>query len=49
MRKFSTMEGMMYSYKNKGAIRNQMHRIDYIFKVILDLHKVYNSLLPVEE
>ena len=49
IRKSSTIEGIMYSPKNIGAVRDQMRQLDDIFKVMLDVQKEYNSLLPAEE
>ena len=39
----------MYSPKNIGAVRDQMQQLYDIFKVMLDVQKKYNSLLPAEE
>ena len=49
IRKFSTIEGLMYSLKNIETIRDQMQQLDDIFKAMLDVQKEYNSLLPAEE
>ena len=40
---------MMYSTKNIEAVRDQMQQFHDIFKVMLDVQKEYNSLLPAEE
>ena len=39
----------MYSPKNIEAVRDQMQQLDDIFKVMLNVQKEYNSLLPAEE
>ena len=49
IRKSSTIEGMMYSPKYIEAVRDQMQQLDDIFKVMLDIQKECNSLLPAEE
>ena len=39
----------MHSPKNIEVVRDQIQHLDDIFKVILDVQKEYNSLLPTEE
>ena len=48
-RKTSTVEDMLYSFKNTEAVREQLHQFDDIFKMMLDVQKSYNSLLPPAE
>ena len=48
-RKTNTVEDMLYSFKNTEAVREQLHQFDDIFKMMLDVQKSYNSLLPPAE
>ena len=48
-RKTNTVEDMLYSFKNTEAVREQLHQFDGIFKMMLDVQKSYNSLLPPAE
>ena len=48
-RKTNTVQDMLYSFKNTEAVREQLHQFDDIFKMMLDVQKSYNSLLPPAE
>ena len=49
IRKTNTVEDMLYLFKNTEAVREQLHQFDYIFRMMLDVQKSYNSLLlPAE-
>ena len=48
-RKTNTVEDMFYSFKNTEAVREQLRQFDDIFRMMLDLQKSYNSLLPPAE
>ena len=39
IRKSSAVEGMLYSFKNLEAARNQMQLLDNIFKMMFEVHK----------
>ena len=45
-RKTNTVKDMLYSFKNTEAVREQLQQFDYIFKMMLDVQKSYNSMLP---
>ena len=50
IRKTNTVEDMLYLFKNTEAVREQLHQFDYIFRMMLDVQKSYNSLLtPAEQ
>ena len=49
IRKTNTVEDMLYLFKNTEAVREQLHQFDYIFRMMLDVQKSYNSLLPPAE
>ena len=48
-RKTNTVEDMLYSFKNTEAVREQLQQFDDIFRMMLDVQKSYNSLLPSAE
>ena len=48
-RKTNTAEDMLYSFKNTEAVREQLQQFDDIFRMMLDVQKSYNSLLPLAE
>ena len=48
-RKTNTVEDMVYSFKNTEAVREQFQQFDDIFRMMLDIQKSYNSLLPPAE
>ena len=49
IRKTNTVQDMLYLFKNTEAVREQLHQFDYIFRMMLDVQKSYNSLLPPAE
>ena len=50
IRKTNTVQDMLYLFKNTEAVREQLHQFDYIFRMMLDVQKSYNSLLtPAEQ
>ena len=49
IRKTNTVEDMLYSFKNTEAVREQLQEFDAIFRMMLDVQKSYNSLLPPAE
>ena len=38
----------LYSVRNVEAIREQMHQIDGVFKMLIEVHREYSSSLPLE-
>ena len=48
IRKSSTVDSLLYSSRNVETVREQMLQIDDMFKQVMDVHKEYNSLLPLE-
>ena len=48
IRKSSAVDSLLYSSRNVEAVREQMLQIDDMFKQIMEVHKEYNSLLPLE-
>ena len=48
-RKTNTVEDMVYSFKSTEAVREQLLQFDDIFKMMLDVQKSYNTLLPPAE
>ena len=47
IRKSSTVDSLLYSSRNVETVREQMLQIDDMFKQLMDVHKEYNSLLPL--
>ena len=47
IRKSSAVDSLLYSSRNVETVREQMQQID-MFKQLMDVHKEYNSLLPLE-
>ena len=47
--KTNTVEDMHYSFKNIESVREQLQQFDDIFRMMLDVQKSYNSLLPPAE
>ena len=45
IRKSSTVDSLLYSSRNVETVREQT---DGMFKQLMDVHKEYNSLLPLE-
>ena len=48
IRKSSAVDSSLYSSRNVEAVREQMLQIDDMFKQMMEVHKEYNSLLPLE-
>ena len=48
IRKSSAVDRLLYSSGNVETVREQMLHIDDMFKQLMDVHKEYNSLLPIE-
>ena len=48
IRKSSAVDSLLYSSRNVEAVREQMLQIDDMFKQMMEVHKEYNSLLPLE-
>ena len=48
-RKINTVEDILFSFKNTEAVREQLQQFDDIFRMMLDVQKSYNSLLPPAE
>ena len=48
IRKSSAVDRLLYSAGNFETVREQMLHIDDMFKQLMDVHKEYNSLLPIE-
>ena len=48
IRKSSAVDSLLYSSGNVEAVREQMLQIDHMFKQMMEVHKEYNSLLPLE-
>ena len=42
------MDELLYSVRNVEAVREQMLQIDGTFKILIEVHGEYNSLLPIE-
>ena len=45
IRKSSTVESMLYCFKNLESVRDQMQQLDDIFKMMFEVHQEYNSML----
>ena len=48
MKKSSVVDELLYSSKNVAAVREQIIQIDDKFKMLMEVYKEYNSLLPLE-
>ena len=48
VRKSSVVDSLVYFSRNVETVREQMLQINDIFKQLMDVHKEYNSLLPLE-
>ena len=48
IRKSSDVDSLVYSSRNVETVSEQMLQIDDMFKQLIDVHKEYNSLLPLE-
>ena len=42
------MDELLYSVRNVEAVREQMLQIDGAFKILIEVHREYNYLLPLE-
>ena len=42
------MDELLYSVRNVEAVREQMLQIDGTFKILIEVHGEYNSLLSIE-
>ena len=42
------MVELLYSVKNVEAVKEQMLQIDGVFKILVEVHREYNSLLSLE-
>ena len=47
IRKSSAVDSLLYLLRNVETVREQMLQIDDMFKQLMDVHKEYNSLLPL--
>ena len=45
IKKSSSVEGMLYSFKNLESVWYQMQDLHYIFKMMFEVHKEYNLIL----
>ena len=48
IRKTSAVDSLLHSSRNVETVREQMLQIDDMFKRMMEVHKEYNSLLPLE-
>ena len=48
IRKSSAVDSLLYSSRNVEAVREQMLQIHDMFKQMMEVHKEYNSLLPLK-
>ena len=48
IRKSSAVGSFLYSSRNVETVREQMLKIDAMFKQLIDVQKEYNPLLPLE-
>ena len=48
LRKSSAVDELLYSVRNFEAVREQMIQIDGVFKKLIEVHREYNSLLPLD-
>ena len=49
IRKSSAVNDLLYSPSNAEVVREQMFQVDDLFKIVTEVHKEYNALLPVEQ
>ena len=49
IRKSSAVDSLLYSSRNAEPVMEQTFEIDDMFKQLMNLHKEYNSLLPLED
>ena len=48
LRKSSAVDELLYSVRYFEAVREQMMQIDGVFKILIEVHREYNSLLPLD-
>ena len=48
IKKSSAVDELLYSSRNNETVREQMIQIDEKFKMLMEVQKEYNSLLPLE-
>ena len=46
--KSSAVDELLYSVRNVEAVKEQMLQIGGVFKMLIEVHREYNSLLPLE-
>ena len=49
IRKYSTIEDLLFSSKNVIAVEEEMKQFNDLFKMLLDAHQEYNQLLGENE
>ena len=49
IRKSNALNNLLYSPRNVEVVREQMLQVDDLFKMVTEVHKEYNALLPVEQ
>ena len=49
IRKSNAVNDLLYSPRNVEALRHQTLQVDDLFKMVTEVHKKYNALLPVEQ
>ena len=49
IRKYSTIEDLLFSSKNIIAVEEGMKQFNVVFKMLLDAHQEYNQLLEDDE
>ena len=48
LKKSSAVDELLYSVRNVEAVMEQMLQIDGVFKMLIEVHREYNFLLPLE-
>ena len=48
IRKSNAVNDLLYSPRNVELVREQKFQVDDLFKMVTEVHKEYNALLPVE-
>ena len=49
IRKSNAVNDLLYSPRNVELVREQKFQVDDLFKMVTEVHKEYNALLPVEQ
>ena len=49
IRKSNEFNDLLYSARNFEKVKEQMLQVDDLFKMVTEVHKEYNALLPVEQ